>query len=55
MTQKEKLTRAFMALQSIKSSVMGLEREANSYDMRFHKSYTSSIIKKCDETLKLLK
>lgn len=55
MTQKDKLIKAFMALQSIKSSVMSLEREADSYDIRFHKSYTSSIIKKCDETLKLLK
>ena len=55
MTQKEKLIKAFIALQSIKSGVMNLEREADSYNLRFHKSYTSSIIKKCDETLKLLK
>lgn len=55
MTQKDKIIKAFMALQSIKSNIMRLEREAEGYDMRFHKSYTSSIIKKCDETLKLLK
>lgn len=42
MTQKEKIIKAFMALQSIKSSVMSLEREAEDYDMRFHRSYTSS-------------
>lgn len=55
MTQKEKLMKAFIAFQQIKSSVQSLEKEAEDYDMRFHRSYTNSIIKKCDEAIKLLK
>ncbi len=55
MTQKDKILKAFLALQFIKSKAINLEREAESYDMKFHRSYTGSIIKKCDELLKELK
>lgn len=55
MTQKEKLIKAYQAILMIKNQVLSLEREAEDYDMRFHRSYTSAICKKCDETLKMLK
>lgn len=55
MTQKEKIRKAFMALHSIRSDVKSLEAEANGYDMSFHKGYTGSIIRTCNEAIELLK
>jgi len=55
MTQKEKIMKAFTSLVMIKNSINSLDREAEDYDMRFHRKYVNRITDLCDETLNLLK
>lgn len=55
MTQTDKLITVIKALLSVKGRAINLEREAEDYDMSFHRSYTQGIIRACDEAIKALK
>lgn len=55
MTQKEKIRQAVMSLMHVKIIAQDLKREAEDYDMKFHRSYVKRIVEQCDECLKILK
>lgn len=53
MTQKEKIIKSFMALQSIKSTAQNIITECSEYSSTAS-SYANSIVSKCDEMFKIL-
>lgn len=53
MTQKEKLIKSFMTIQSIKSTAQNLEKECREYSSTAA-MYARNIINKCEDTLKIL-
>lgn len=53
MTQKEKLAKSFLAIQSIKNTAQTLERECKEYSSSAA-MYARSIINKCEDYLKIL-
>lgn len=53
MTQKEKLMKSFLAIQSIKNTAIRINEECGEYSS-LAASYVKDIVKKCEDLLKIL-